>query len=86
MKAEGLSAGFDGIGLSVPGRVDTVARRVLFAPALGRPPFDMQRALEAVTGLRVRIENEANRRRYDHRWSAHPGTPRYGRRIGSRSS
>jgi predicted NBD/HSP70 family sugar kinase len=68
MKAEGLSAGFDGIGLSVPGRVDTVARRVLFAPALGRPPFDMQRALEAVTGLRVRIENEANLCAFGKTW------------------
>jgi predicted NBD/HSP70 family sugar kinase len=60
IRAERSDVDFDGIGVSVPGRIDTVTRRVLFAPVLGWPPFDLQSALEAATGLCARIENEAN--------------------------
>ena len=51
---------FEGIGISVPGRFDADRQRVLFAPNLKWPQFDMKRPLEQATGLQVDMENAAN--------------------------
>lgn len=51
---------FEGIGISVPGRFDDGTERVVFAPNLHWPDYDIKGRLEAETGLRVELENAAN--------------------------
>lgn len=51
---------FEGIGVSVPGRVDPVTHRLLMAPNLKWDGFDIRSALEAEMGLQVEIDNDAN--------------------------
>ena len=51
---------FEGIGVSVPGRLDVARQRVVFAPNLQWSEFDLRRPLEQATGLPVDIENAAN--------------------------
>lgn len=51
---------FEGIGISLPGRFDESTQRVVFAPNLHWPDFDIKGSLEAATGLRVELENAAN--------------------------
>ena len=51
---------FEGIGISLPGRYNQATRRVLFAPNLKWPDFDLQGGLERATGMRVELENAAN--------------------------
>jgi predicted NBD/HSP70 family sugar kinase len=50
---------FEGIGVSVQGRVDPGTQRVLFAPNLKWNNFDLKSALEDGTGLQVEIDNDA---------------------------
>jgi predicted NBD/HSP70 family sugar kinase len=51
---------FEGIGVSLPGRVDHVSQRLIFAPNLGWRDVDLKKPLELATGLSVEIENAAN--------------------------
>ena len=51
---------FEGIGVSVPGRVDYLAQRLVFAANLGWHEVDLKKPLESLTGLPVQIENAAN--------------------------
>jgi predicted NBD/HSP70 family sugar kinase len=51
---------FEGIGISVPGRFDPARQRVVFAPNLKWPEFDLRGPLEKATGLPVDLENAAN--------------------------
>jgi len=51
---------FEGIGVSVPGRVDLVSKRLVFAPNLGWRDVDFKTPLENATNLPVEIENAAN--------------------------
>jgi len=50
----------EGIGISLPGRVDPETERLIFAPNLHWPPFDIKQAIERKTGLPVAMENAAN--------------------------
>ncbi|HEX6805536.1 MAG TPA: ROK family transcriptional regulator [Terriglobales bacterium] len=50
----------EGVGISVPGRFDERRQRVLFAPNLKWPEFDLRAPLEKATGLPVEMENAAN--------------------------
>ncbi len=50
----------EGIGVSLPGRVDLASQRLVFAPNLGWSDFDLKAALEGATGLPVELENAAN--------------------------
>lgn len=50
----------EGIGISVPGRVDSETKRLTFAPNLGWRDIDLKTPLEKATGLPVEIENAAN--------------------------
>ncbi len=52
--------GFEGIGISIPGRFDQNRQRVLFTPNLKWPEFDLRGPLEKATGLPVDLENAAN--------------------------
>ncbi|CAN5679656.1 xylose repressor [soil metagenome] len=51
---------YEGIGISLPGRVDRQSQRLVFAPNLGWRDVDFKRSLERATGLSVEIENAAN--------------------------
>jgi predicted NBD/HSP70 family sugar kinase len=50
----------EGIGVSLPGRVDLDSQRLVFAPNLGWSDFDLKVPLEQATGLPVELENAAN--------------------------
>lgn len=51
---------FEGIGLALPGRVETSTNRLVFAPNLGWDGLDLKGPLEKGTGLSVELENAAN--------------------------
>ena len=51
---------FEGIGISVPGRVDPKTQRLIFAPNLKWRDFDIKTAVERGMGLPVELENAAN--------------------------
>ncbi len=51
---------FEGVGISLPGRFEEEKGRIIFAPNLKWPEFDLKQPLEAGTGLRVELENAAN--------------------------
>lgn len=51
---------YEGIGVSLPGRVDSDSQRLVFAPNLGWEPIDLKTPLEEATGLQVELENAAN--------------------------
>lgn len=51
---------FEGIGVSVPGRVDLKTQKLLFAPNLGWRDVDLKTPLEKASGLPVEVENAAN--------------------------
>ena len=51
---------FEGIGLSVPGRVDPRTEKLIFAPNLPWAEFDLKRAIEARIPLQVEMDNAAN--------------------------
>jgi len=53
---------YEGLGVSLPGRIDPYTQRFVFAPNLGwaRERKDLKQQLEAKTGLVVELENEAN--------------------------
>jgi predicted NBD/HSP70 family sugar kinase len=50
----------EGIGVSLPGRIDLASQRLVFAPNLEWGEFDLKTPLEAATGLPVELENAAN--------------------------
>src|SRR6185295_5086559 len=50
----------EGIGVSLPGRVDLASQRLVFAPNLDWSNFDLKTPLEEATGLPVELENAAN--------------------------
>jgi predicted NBD/HSP70 family sugar kinase len=50
----------EGIGLSMPGRVDPETQRLILAPNLHWGEFDLKGAIEARMGLQVELANAAN--------------------------
>jgi predicted NBD/HSP70 family sugar kinase len=54
-----LRKSIEGIGISLPGRVDPQTQRLIFAPNLHWPDFDLKGAVEAAMGLPVKMENAA---------------------------
>jgi predicted NBD/HSP70 family sugar kinase len=61
----------EGIGISLPGRVDPKTERLIFAPNLHWPPFDIKEAIERKTGLPVAMENAANACLLAELWFGH---------------
>ena len=51
---------YEGIGVSLPGRVDLSSQKLVFAPNLGWREMDLKVQLENATGLSVDLENAAN--------------------------
>jgi len=69
---------FEGIGVSVPGRVHPETQRLLLAPNLNWHDFDLEVALEKAMELQVEIENDANACLLAESW--------YGRLAGVRNA
>src|SRR4051812_23663454 len=51
---------YEGVGVSLPGRIDADTQRLVFAPNLGWSDVDLITPLEKATGLPVELENAAN--------------------------
>jgi predicted NBD/HSP70 family sugar kinase len=51
---------YEGIGVSLPGRVDLSSQKFIFSPNLGWHAADLKGQLENATGLSVSMENAAN--------------------------
>ena len=49
----------EGIGICLPGRVNPTTQRLIFAPNLKWPEFDIKKMVETGMGLPVRLENDA---------------------------
>ena len=49
----------EGIGISLPGRVNPTTQRLIFAPNLKWPEFDIKKMVETRMGLPVVLENDA---------------------------
>jgi predicted NBD/HSP70 family sugar kinase len=60
MRTRHLDKTFEGIGISVPGRVDPELQRLVLAPNLKWSGYDMKGVIEQGTGLAVEIDNAAN--------------------------
>jgi predicted NBD/HSP70 family sugar kinase len=60
---------FEGIGLSMPGRVDPATRSLVLAPNLHWAGFDIAGEIERSVGLKVEMENEANACLISEVWS-----------------
>ena len=60
---------FEGIGVSLPGRIDSTSHRLIFAPNLGWRDLDVKTPLEKATGLPVQLENAANACALAEQWS-----------------
>lgn len=51
---------FEGVGISLPGRVDPLTKELIFAPNLKWQDQDIKGVIEKATGLTVELENAAN--------------------------
>ncbi len=51
---------FEGIGISVPGRVDPETQRLILAPNLKWSDYDMKTEVQTRMGLKVEMDNDAN--------------------------
>jgi predicted NBD/HSP70 family sugar kinase len=60
MKANHAQRSFQGVGIVLPGRVDSVTQRLRFAPNLGWRDFDIKGTIEKGTGMAVEMDNAAN--------------------------
>ena len=59
MQATHTRNSIEGIGISLPGRVDPETQRMVFAPNLHWPEYDLKTAIEGKLGLTVKMENAA---------------------------
>ena len=60
---------YEGIGVSLPGRIDPETRKLTFAPGLGWGELDIKTPLERATGLPVELENAASACALAELWS-----------------
>ena len=60
LKKKHAQKSFEGIGVSLPGRVDPGSQTLIFAPNLKWPRFDIGKAIERGVGLKVELDNAAN--------------------------
>ncbi len=49
----------EGIGISLPGRIDPDTQHLIFAPNLHWPDFDLKKVIEGTMGMPVKMENAA---------------------------
>ncbi|MGO8837184.1 MAG: ROK family transcriptional regulator [Limisphaerales bacterium] len=62
---------YEGVGVALPGRVDALSQRLIFAPNLGWRDLDLKTPLERATGLPVELENDANACALTALWDEH---------------
>ena len=60
---------YEGVGISLPGRVDASLKRLVYAPTLGWNGVDLKTPLEATLKLQVELENAANACALAELWS-----------------
>jgi predicted NBD/HSP70 family sugar kinase len=60
MRENNSQRSYEGVGISLPGRVDPETQRLRLAPNLAWPDFDIKAAIKKGTGLGVELDNEAN--------------------------
>jgi predicted NBD/HSP70 family sugar kinase len=60
MKKNHPQRSFQGVGIALPGRVDTANQRLRFAPNLGWHDYDIKGAIEKGTGMATEMDNAAN--------------------------
>jgi predicted NBD/HSP70 family sugar kinase len=60
---------YEGIGVSLPGRIDAASERLIFSPTLGWSELNLKAELEQATGLPVNLENAANACALAELWS-----------------
>lgn len=60
LRASHSDKSFEGIGISLPGRVDPVAQRLILAPNLKWYDYDIKGAIERAMRLQVEMDNAAN--------------------------
>jgi predicted NBD/HSP70 family sugar kinase len=60
---------YEGIGISLPGRIDAETGRLIFAPTLGWGDLDLKTPIENSVGLPVKLENAANACALAELWS-----------------
>ena len=60
---------FEGIGISLPGRVDPVTQRLILAPDLPWSLYDLKKAIEKKIPLQVEMDNAANACLLSELWS-----------------
>ena len=60
LRKEHPQMAYEGIGVSLPGRVDLSSQKFVFAPNLGWREMDLKTQIEDATGLSVELENAAN--------------------------
>ena len=62
---------FEGVGVSVPGRVDPETQRILLAPNLHWSNFDLKKTLADHLDLQVQMDNDANACLVSELWFGH---------------
>ncbi len=62
---------FEGVGVSLPGRVDPESNRLILAPNLKWESFDIAGEMSKKLGLRVELENAANACMLSELWFGH---------------
>ena len=60
MRAMHADKSIEGIGLSLPGRVDPLTQRLILSPNLPWSNYDIKRAIEKAIPLQVEMDNDAN--------------------------
>ena len=71
MRAQHPDKSFEGIGVSVPGRVDPDSEKLILAPNLHWLGYDIKTTLEKALKLQVEIENDANACLLAESWYGH---------------
>jgi predicted NBD/HSP70 family sugar kinase len=62
---------FEGIGISLPGRVDPSTQRLILAPNLAWSNYDIKRAIERKIPLQIEMDNAANACLLSELWFGH---------------
>ena len=62
---------FEGIGISLPGRVDPNTQRLILAPNLSWSDYDIKRAIERKIPLQIEMDNAANACMLAELWFGH---------------
>lgn len=62
---------YEGVGISLPGRIDAATERLIFAPTLGWSDVDLKTPIEQAVGMPVKLENAANACALAELWNAH---------------